>query len=77
MPPPAKKGLHNIDKNYTRLENKVADILHFIAANIFWVAKKGRPDIEPTISFLCTRVTNITKEDKEKLRRLLQNLKII
>ena len=31
----------------------------------------------PAISFLCTRVTNITKEDKEKFRQLLQYLKRI
>ena len=35
----------------------------------------GRPDIEPDISFLCTILNDITKEEKDKLRLMLQYLK--
>ena len=35
----------------------------------------GRPGIDPDISFLCTRVTEITKDNEAKLRRVLQYLK--
>ena len=69
---PVKKYLQNIDESYTRLEKKYADILHSIVAKLLWVAKRGRPDIQTAISFLCTRVTNSTKEDKAKLRGVLQ-----
>ena len=62
---PAKKGLQNIYESSKRLENKYADIFHCIVAKLLWVAKRGRPDIEPAISFLYTRVTKSTKEDKE------------
>ena len=37
--------------------------------------KGGRPDIEPEILFLCTRLTNITVEGKAKLKRVLQFIK--
>ena len=40
-----------------------------------WVAKGGRPDIEPSILFLCTRVTKIKMEGKAKLKLVLQLLK--
>ena len=39
---------------------------------LLWVAKGGRPDIDTAISLLFTRVTNITKEEKAKFRRVLQ-----
>ena len=67
--------LQNIDKSSTRIENNEADILHCIFANLLWLSKRGRPDVEPDISFLCTRVTKSTNEDKAKLRRVLQYLK--
>ena len=37
--------------------------------------KSGRPNIDPDISFLCTIVTNSTKEDKETFRKVLQYIK--
>ena len=46
-----------------------------IVANIIWVAKRGRPEIEPDISFLCTRVTNSTVDYKEKFKCVLQSRK--
>ena len=70
-----KNGLQNTNESYIRLENKYADILHSIVANILWLSKGGRPDIEPVISFLCTRVTKSTKEEKYKFRRVFQYLK--
>ena len=35
----------------------------------------GRPDIDPTVAFLCKRVTNSNKDDWKKLERLLVVLK--
>ena len=63
-----KKGFYNIVESYKRLEKKYANILHSTVAKIVWVAKRGRPDIEAFISFLCTRVTNRKKNEKAKLR---------
>ena len=70
----AKKVRCNVDERSTRLKKKDADIFHSIVAKLLWVEKRGRPDIEPAISFLCTIVTKSTKEDKAKLRRVLQYL---
>ena len=67
--------MQNIDESSTRQEKKGADILHSMVAKLLWVAKMGKPDIEPVILFLCTIVTMRTKEDKEKLRRVFQYLK--
>ena len=69
--PPANKALQNIDESSTRLEKKNADIFHSIVERLLWVTKRGGPEIEPAIFFLCTRVTKSTKEDTEKMRRVL------
>ena len=70
-----KKGLQHIDESSTRIENKYTDIFHYIVAKLLWLEKGGRPDIDPTISFLCTRVTKSTKEKKAKQRRVLKYIK--
>ena len=36
-----------------------------------FIAKRARPDIEPTVAFLCTRVTKSDVHDWKKLSRLL------
>ena len=46
-----------------------------MVAKLLWVEKWWRPDIDPSVSFLCTRVTKSTKEDTAKLRQVLQYLK--
>ena len=57
------------------MDHKEADTLHYIVSKLIWVAKMGRPDIEPDILFLCNRVTKSTVEYKEILKRVLQFLK--
>ena len=58
---PAKTFLQNVDESSTILEKKYSDIFHSIVANLLWVAKRGRPDIDPVISLMCNRVTKSTK----------------
>ena len=44
-------------------------------SKLLWLEKSLRTENEPAISFLCTRVINITKEEKAKLRQVLQFLR--
>ena len=39
-----------------------------------WVSKREVPEIEPSISFLCIRLTKRSMEDKSKLKRVLKLL---
>ena len=57
------------------MDHKEADTLHYIVSKLIWVAKMGRPGIEPDILFLCNRVTKSTVEYKENVKRVLQFLK--
>ena len=49
-------------------------MFHHIVAKLLILSKRVRVDISPTIAFLCTRVSKSTKEDWEKLRRMLEYL---
>ena len=40
-----------------------------------FICQRARPDIEPTVAYLCTRLSKSTIEDWKKLRRLVSFLK--
>ena len=50
------------------------DSFHHFVARALFVAKRARPDIQPTVAFLCTRVQKPTKEDWYKLIRMVKYL---
>ena len=49
-------------------------VFHSCVAKLLYVAKRGRPDVLPTVSSLTTRVMKPNSHDWGKLRRLLQYL---
>ena len=49
-----------------------ADIFHSTVAKLLFIGKRGRPDLEPYIAYLCTRVNKSTNDDWNKLKRVLQ-----
>ena len=56
------------------LNKQMSDIFHPIVAKLLYVSKRVCVDIGPTIVFLCMRVSEITQQDWEKLRQLLEYL---
>ena len=69
---PATRKLFDVDPESSKLDKQKSELFHSLTAKLLWVAKRGRPDIETTVSFLCQRVQNPTEEDWKKLKRLLQ-----
>jgi hypothetical protein len=68
---PSNGDLFNIedkDKLVNELERKS---FHTTVAKLLYLAKRIRPDILLTVSFLCTRVTKATERDVIKLGRLV------
>ena len=47
-------------------------IFHSVASKSFLVAKRSRPNIQPSLSYLCTRVLKSNTLDWKKLKRFLQ-----
>ena len=57
------------------LDNEHKLLYHSIVAKLLYLAKRIRPDILTTVSFLSTRVKNPSKEDWKKLYRLLRYIR--
>ena len=68
---PAVKHLHTVSELSIELDEEKSNVFHSIVTNLLHTCKRGRPDIEPTVYFLCTRVSKSTEEDWEKLKLLI------
>ena len=56
------------------LDKQRAEVYHTTVAKGLFLCKRARPDIQPTIAFLSTRVISPTEMDWKKLIRLLEYL---
>jgi hypothetical protein len=72
---PAKRSLFDLDEQSARLTMQEAEIFHSISAKLLYVAIRGRMDILLPVGFLGTRVSKCTKDDQDKLRRILEYIK--
>ena len=70
---PASEKLFSIHQS-PKLDSKRKDSFHHFVARALFVAKRARPDIQPTIAFLCMRVQKPTEEDWYKLIRMMKYL---
>ena len=68
---PAMIKLFEISEEEEDLDESRRDIFHHIVVKLLFVARRGRPDIDLTILYLCGRVDGSTTDDWNKLRRLL------
>lgn len=69
---PAASDLFEVDLNAEELDMETSDIFHSRVAKILYLAKRSRPDLITTTSFLATRVQSPTTQDMNKLQRLLK-----
>ena len=68
----AKKDLRSIDEGSPRLSAKEAEQFVTSTYMLMHVALRARGDLCPTLSFLSSRVAAPTKQDQQKLKRLLE-----
>jgi hypothetical protein len=68
---PAGEDLFAVGKDEP-LSKERADEYHTFVAKGLFLCKRARPDIQPTIAVLCTRVKKPNKSDWNKLVRLLK-----
>jgi hypothetical protein len=68
---PATKKLFQEEVKRVVLVEEEKKRFHTMVACLLYFAKRARPDILTTVSFLCTRVKEPTEEDKQKLLQLL------
>ena len=71
---PAAENLFEIHDSPT-LDKPKAETFHSHVARNLCFSKRGRPDIQVAVAFLCTRVKEPTQQDWHKLMRLMRHLK--
>ena len=69
---PAAHHLFYIETDATKLSQADADIFHHFVAQLIYLSKRARPDIQLALSFLCTRVRGPDTDDYNKLARVMK-----
>lgn len=72
---PALSDLFTVDHDSALLNSADAKSFHSTIARILYLAKRIRPDLLTSISFLATRVKAPTEEDQKKLLRVIRYIK--
>ena len=65
---PAGNHLFTVNEAAEPLDKLNSEIFHSITAKILFLCKRGRPDVQAPIAFLCTRVQKPDVDDYKKLR---------
>jgi len=71
---PAQKDVFEVDFTSVKLNQHRSNLFHTVVAKLLYVSKRGRPNIQLAMAFLCTRVSVSTEQDWSKLKRVLQYL---
>jgi hypothetical protein len=72
---PAGAYLFKIVEGIELLDEDTAEFFHATVAKLLFLCKRGRPDIQTAIAFLCTRVQHPTRHDYNKLARVIKYLR--
>jgi Reverse transcriptase (RNA-dependent DNA polymerase) len=72
---PARHDLFTVDHMPTALKQLEAAAFHSVTAKLLYVSTRARIDLLLAIAFLSTRVTKSTKQDRLKLKRVLEYIK--
>lgn len=72
---PAAKHLFETDDRAKKLNGEDASVFHHIVAQMVFLCKRARPDIQLSVGFLSTRVKAPDTDDWKKLRRVVQYLR--
>ena len=71
---PAAEHLFEVNKKSDKICKQKAEEFHTTVAKGLFLCKRTRPDLQPTIPFLCTRVQSPDVDDWKKLLRMLKYL---
>jgi hypothetical protein len=72
---PATASLFDIDPASAALEKAEREDFHSLVAKLLYLAKRARPDILVSVSFLASRVLVATAEDKRKVERIVRYIR--
>ena len=69
---PYNHGLHKVDEESQLLNEKESKYFHSMTAKLLYIARMIRLEIGVGAAYLTTRVTKATKEDMDKLHRIIR-----
>jgi hypothetical protein len=72
---PADKNLFEVRDDIAALDTDDAAFFHAMVARLLFLCKRGRPNLQTAIAFLCTRVQAPTMDDQRKLSRVIKYLR--
>ena len=72
---PAADYLFTVTEGIELIDKANKEFFHATVAKLLFVCKRGRPDLQTAIAFLCTRVQNPTRHDYNKLARVIKYLR--
>jgi hypothetical protein len=58
-----------------KLDEEDATFFHTTVAKLLFLCKRGQPDLQMAVAFLCTRVQTPTHDDRAKLIRTMKYLR--
>ena len=70
----AKNDLFSFNKSDPFIPLRKQKVFRTVVAKLIFISKRTRMDIQPTLSYLCTKQEKATSDDWQKLRRLMQYL---
>jgi hypothetical protein len=72
---PAASHLFQIRDESMKLDEEDAAFFHTTVAKLLFLCKRGRPDLQTAVAFLCTRVQTLTHDNRAKLTRTMKYLR--
>ena len=70
------KYLFKVNADATKLDDKTADLFHHYTAQLLFLSKLARPDLQTAISFLCTRIMEPDIDDYKKLASVMKYIQM-
>ena len=74
-PTPAANHLLDVNPESEKLDDIQKEFFHHVVAQLLFLCKRARPDIQTAIAFLCTRVKGPDVDDYKKLCRVIKYLR--
>jgi hypothetical protein len=72
---PAADHLFTVNPSAKRLDRATRESFHSLTAQLLFLSRRARPEIQTAVSFLCTRTQAPDDDDYKKLRRVMLYLR--
>ena len=73
---PAAHHLFDIAEDTTKLSQADADLFHHFVAQLLYISKRARPDIQLAVSLLCNIVRGPDTDDYKKLDTVVNYIQV-